>query len=95
MKYSTEELQQRRDSGQSIDEISQETGLSNWAIYKRFQRLKSEIQEESDELPETTANENIALEPKTNWTEVTLAFGAMATVVAGILLYRKLKQDNN
>ncbi|MDH5463115.1 MAG: LPXTG cell wall anchor domain-containing protein [Nitrosopumilus sp.] len=95
MRYSTEELQQRLDSGQSIGEISKETGLSNWTLYKRFQRLKPDTQNYSDkELPRIATGQNATTRPKTSLAEMILVFGALATII-GIFLYKRRQNEDD
>jgi len=44
--YSTEELYLAYNNGKSVAELTKQTGLKPKTIYKRFERLRNELQEE-------------------------------------------------
>jgi hypothetical protein len=70
--------------------------LSNWAIYKRFQRLENtrqQLEACTSDKNESTVMTSITPRQESNWTDVALGFGILMSILAGILYYRY--QQNN
>jgi len=96
--HSTEELYNRYLSGEKVKDISIQTGLSKWTIYKRFQRLRKiqqqmqvNAQNEDAEETEDTEHTSLQLQPEnTDWEEdVTAALLSFVMIFLGVFLYRK------
>jgi len=88
-----DEIHKRWLDGQSIHDISKQTGLGKWAIYKRLQRLQK-LQEPQQVQKPDNLSEMPPIpeqEPKTDWTKAFAVFGAIITIVLGVLAYRKLQ----
>jgi len=95
MKHSTKDLHEKYVSGYSINEISQETGISVWALYKRFQRMKNSEPPQENNSEDDTIQENIVSNTKKFQTktdklpDAILAILFLASIFAGFFLYRK------
>ncbi len=95
MKPSTEDLHEKYLSGYTLDEISQNTGIGKWALYKRFQRMKKIESSQGNDFEDDVNQENIISIPdksqtKTSkWTCAVCSLLILATVVMGFFLYRK------
>lgn len=61
MKHSTEDLYEKYISGHEINEISQETGISKWALYKRFQRMQNSESPQENNSEKDTFQEVISI----------------------------------
>jgi len=95
MKPSTEDLYEKYVSGHKINEISKETGISRWALHKRFQRMQNsestqENNSEDNAIPEDVIPIADKLQNRANkWSDAMPALLIFAIVIAGFFLYRK------
>jgi len=95
MKYSTEDLYEKYVSGHTINEISKETGIGIWALYKRFQRMGITELSEEDDFGDNMILENSVVntdefQTRTNrWPNKISAVLIFAAILVGFFLYRK------
>lgn len=99
MKTSTKDLYEKQVSGHTIDEISAETGIGKWALYKRFQRLKDLESTQENNSKDDTIDENIISSTdesqigKSKGSDRTYAVLVFATILVTFLLYRKYNSN--
>ena len=99
MKYSTEDLHEKYVSGYKIDEISQETGISRWALYKRFQRIKNSESLQENNSEDNVIQENIISNTKKFQTRTNKLLDTIsvmlvfAAILIGFFLYRKYNPE--
>lgn len=99
MKPSTEDLHKKHISGYTINEISQETGISRWALYKRFQRMKNSESTQENNSEEDTILKNIIsntneFQTRINkWSDTILAILFLASIFVVFFLYRKYNSE--
>ena len=95
MKTSTEDLYEKYLLGHTIDEISKETGINRWALYKRFQRMQKAELSQGNNFEDNVTQKNIIsipeeLQTKTSkWSDVMFAVMILTTIITGFFLYRK------
>ena len=95
MKLSTKDLHDKYVSEHKINEISKETGISIWALYKRFQRMQNsespqENNSEDDVIQENIiANSNESQTRTNRWSDAISAVLVLVTILGGFFLYRK------
>lgn len=94
MKYSTKDLHEKFVLGHTINEISDETGIGRWAIYKRFQRLKCMKSTQENNSEHTTINENIISNTKpqigkNKWSNRMFGVLVFAIIFVAFFLYRE------
>ena len=95
MKPSTEDLHEKRISGYSVDEMSKETGISIWALYKRFQRMQSAESTQENNSEDDTIQKNIIantneLQTRTSkWPDAISTVFVFVAILAIFFLYRK------
>ncbi len=99
MKSSTEDLHEKHISGYTINEISQETGISRWTLYKRFQRMKNSESTQENNSEEDTILKNIIsntneFQTRINkWSDTILAILYLASIFVVFFLYRKYNSE--
>ena len=94
-KISAEELTKQHLGGKSINQLSQETGMSKWALYKAFQRLKLsqkevESPEKKDDAKATPRQPNRVKQ----FLEALAIIGSMLTIYFLYMEFKK-SRDNN
>ena len=99
MKASTKDLHEKYVSGHTIDEISTETGIGTWALYKRFQRMQKAESTQEDDLEDNTIQENIISNTnksqigKNKWSDRMSAVLVLAAILVAFFLYRKYNSN--
>ena len=87
---STEELYQQYLNGKSIEELSNETGKGKWALYKRFERLRSRQEESEDAVLYHNVEEIYPEVPnKSDGRGILIAFAIIAIILLGYWIYEK------
>jgi hypothetical protein len=94
IKITIEELYQQYLNGKSIEQLSKETGMSKWALYKAFQRLKisqEEVQaiEEKDNVVSTPQQPNRVKQ----FLEALAVIGSILTIYFLYMEFKKRKYD--
>jgi hypothetical protein len=85
----------------SIRELTQETGMGEWAIRKQIQRYKNkdmaeerESQNESTAIRNTSTNAQFVKSKKSLWKDIGITIGVLAVITATYLIYMAIKEKH-
>ena len=98
MRQFTKDLYERYCSGDTVDEISYDTGISTDALYKRFQRIRKLLQEKSIEIKTQenyVSNRNKSQLDTNKWKDNAVALLVFASIAIGFFMYRKYFSQRN
>ena len=98
MRHFTKDLYERYCSGDTVSEISNDTGISTDALYKRFQRMQKLSQDKSTYLnsQESSVPDKDKSQLDTNkWKDSVAALLIFASIIIGYFMCRKYLSQRN
>ena len=98
MRHLTNDLYERYCSGDTVNEISDDTGISTDALYKRFQRMQKLSQDKSTDIKpkeNPTPGKDKPQPDASKWKEGITALMVFASVIIGFFMYRKYFSQRN
>ena len=98
MRHLTKDLYERYCSGDTVNEISNDTGISTDALYKRFQRMQKLSQDKSIDIKskENSVHDKDKSQLDTNkWKDGVTALLVFTSIIIGFFMYRKYFPQTN